>query len=513
MLRIESKQSSFHCLLYNKIPENHILKQVKNVVDFSFINDLLENTYCKNFGRPAKEPELMCKLLFLQSIYHLSDEKLIEEASFNLAHLYFLGLNPEDVLPEKSLLSKFRTQRLGEQTLDEIIIEIVRQCVENGIIKDEGISIDSTHVEANTIKKTPERLMKHLARNIIAACEQETGKKVDNLPEEPAYKEISDHKKAKQVMKAYLENVIEKVEIHTSTKPSEMTETEAMVSQAKEILDDPKFINQTGIRSLIDEDARVGRKSKTSNFFGYKVEFIMTTDQRLITAVRAGNGAYVDGSLIEGLLKDTQASGLTVCEFYGDKAYFRKSILEKIEKMEAEAYIPVSGSAYRIDESEFSYNKDSDQWFCSQGNQTVSRKYYKRKRKDCKSGFQEGHNYYFDVKICKSCPKHNECAKKSARKILNIGINTLEFYEISQSQKTDEFKEKYKKRASIEGKNAELKRSHGLGRAKGYGLVSMSKQSKLAAIAVNLKRIAAIMTAKSSCFFELFLEFRINFDF
>jgi len=66
MLRIESKQSSFHCLLYNKIPENHILKQVKNVVDFSFINDLLENTYCKNYGRPAKEPELMCKLLFLQ---------------------------------------------------------------------------------------------------------------------------------------------------------------------------------------------------------------------------------------------------------------------------------------------------------------------------------------------------------------------------------------------------------------------------------------------------------------
>jgi hypothetical protein len=41
------------------------------------------------------------------------------------------------------------------------------ECVEKGIIKDEGVSIDSTHVEANTIKKTPERLMKHLARNII----------------------------------------------------------------------------------------------------------------------------------------------------------------------------------------------------------------------------------------------------------------------------------------------------------------------------------------------------------
>lgn len=77
MLRFESKQSSFHSLLYNKIPENHILKQVKKAIDFSSINGFLEDTYCKNFGRPAKEPELMCKLLFLQSIYNLSDEKLI----------------------------------------------------------------------------------------------------------------------------------------------------------------------------------------------------------------------------------------------------------------------------------------------------------------------------------------------------------------------------------------------------------------------------------------------------
>lgn len=508
MLRYESKQSSLHSSLYTKIPENHILKQIKKVVDFDFINGLLENTYCKNFGRPAKEPKLMCKLLFLQSIYDLSDEKLIAEASLNLAHLYFLDMNPEDSLPEKSLLSKFRTQRLGEQTLDEIIIEIIRQCVEQGILKNESVSIDATHVEANTIKKTPERLMKHLARNIIQVYEKETNENLENLPILPDYKEISDHKKAKQVMKAYLETVIEKVE---DQLPS--TKTNEMIIKAKEILSDPKFIIQTGIRSLIDEDARVGRKSKTSNFFGYKVEFIMTTDQRLITAVRTGNGAYVDGNLIEELLKDTQASGLNICEFYGDKAYFRKNILEKIEAMEAEAFIPISGSAYRIDESEFSYNKDSDQWFCSQGNETVSRKYFSRKRKDSQNELQEFYQYYFDLKTCKNCPKHDQCAKKSARKILHVGMNTAEFYEISQQQKSEVFKEKYKKRASIEGKNAELKGSHGLRRSKGYGLVSMSKQAKLAAIAVNIKRIAAIMTAKSSSFYKRFIIFRVYYFF
>jgi IS5 family transposase len=61
-----------------------------------------------------------------------------------------------------------------------------------------------------------------------------------------------------------------------------------------------------------------------------------------------------------------------------------------------------------------------------------------------------------------------------------------------------EFKGKYKKRASIEGENSELKRFHGLSRARGYGLLSVSKQSKLAAIAVNLKRIATLASASNS---------------
>ena len=36
---------------------------------------------------------------------------------------------------------------------------------------------------------------------------------------------------------------------------------------------------------------------------------------------------------------------------------------------------------------------------------------------------------------------------------------------------TEEFKEKRKRRAIIEPKNAEMKRFHGLARAEGYGLV------------------------------------------
>ena len=61
MLRKDSKQQTIFSILYNKIPNNHVLKQISSVVDFSFVNDLLKNSYCENFGRPAKEPEMMVK--------------------------------------------------------------------------------------------------------------------------------------------------------------------------------------------------------------------------------------------------------------------------------------------------------------------------------------------------------------------------------------------------------------------------------------------------------------------
>ncbi len=124
MLKDKNNQLSIYSILYNKIPENHILKLINNAIDFSFINKLLEKSYCKYYGRPAKEPELMFKA-FNSSIIctNLSDERVIEEASLNLAYLWFLGINPEEELPHPSLLAKFRVHRLQEVTMDEIITE------------------------------------------------------------------------------------------------------------------------------------------------------------------------------------------------------------------------------------------------------------------------------------------------------------------------------------------------------------------------------------------------------
>jgi len=107
---------------------------------------------------------MMHRIQILKHLYNLSDEQLIQDLTVNMAYKWFVGLNPEDPLPETSLLTKLRTQRFKDISLDTIITEIVRQCEEKGIIKSSnGIVIDTTHIEANTIKKVPERIMKRLA--------------------------------------------------------------------------------------------------------------------------------------------------------------------------------------------------------------------------------------------------------------------------------------------------------------------------------------------------------------
>jgi transposase len=505
MLKDKDMQLSIYSLLYFKIPDNHMLKLIQDNIDFSFITKILGKTYSKYYGRPAKEPELMVKLLLLQRLYDLSDERVIEDASLHLAYMYFLNINPEDELPHPSLLAKFRKYKLKENgiAVDDMITELVNVCVEMGIIKHSGVSIDSTHTVANTFKATPERVMKKLAKQIFKSLSEESGEVPSTLNQAiPEYKEIEDHKEAKEIMKAYLEDTIGQVEdiVEIDQNPK----TIEILNNAKEILKDPKFMEQKGVRSLVDQDARVGRKSKTESFFGYKTEYMLTTENSIITAVSVNDGAYVDGTQFHELLEITQKSGLQISEVYGDKAYFKKPILDKIKEIGAIPYIPVSAAAYKVDEAKFSYNKDSDEWFCVQGNKTEKKKITNKNKRG-----QVFYKYYFEREKCRNCPLRDECiSEKRVGRILTVGLNTPEFYEYSQHQRTEEFKEQYRKRACQEWKNGEMKNFHGLDRAKGYGLKSMSLQAKLTALAVNLKRIAKILSSKSHSEFNFLVVFK-----
>lgn len=98
------------------IPANHLLRRIKENIDFSFVNLMLRKQYCEYFGRPVKEPEMMFKLLFLKKLYNLSDKILISSAQTDIAYKYFLDLEPESkIIPPAFLQNskKFALRKMS----------------------------------------------------------------------------------------------------------------------------------------------------------------------------------------------------------------------------------------------------------------------------------------------------------------------------------------------------------------------------------------------------------------
>ena len=76
----------------NLVPDDHLLRKIDEYIDFSFINEICRPYYCSDNGRPAIEPEIMFKMLFIGYLYGIrSERRLVEEVNVNIAYRWFLG--------------------------------------------------------------------------------------------------------------------------------------------------------------------------------------------------------------------------------------------------------------------------------------------------------------------------------------------------------------------------------------------------------------------------------------
>ena len=82
--------SPFMALYDLLIPKDNMLRQINELVDFSFILDELYSKYCLDNGRNAIPPIRMFKYLLLKAIYDLSDVDLVERSKYDMSFKYFL---------------------------------------------------------------------------------------------------------------------------------------------------------------------------------------------------------------------------------------------------------------------------------------------------------------------------------------------------------------------------------------------------------------------------------------
>lgn len=91
LIQQKKNQFSAYSSLYDLIvPKGNILREINELIDFSFIYDELLNKYCTNNGRTVESPVRMFKYLLLKTIYTVSDVDVVERSRFNMSFKFFL---------------------------------------------------------------------------------------------------------------------------------------------------------------------------------------------------------------------------------------------------------------------------------------------------------------------------------------------------------------------------------------------------------------------------------------
>lgn len=140
--------------LESLVPPDHLLRRIDAVIDFSFIHDLVEGLYCPDNGRPALDPVLMFKALFVGYLFGIrSERQLVREIEVNVAYRWFLRLKLTDKVFDASTLSQNRRRRFdGADVVQAIFDRIVEQAIGHGLVDGSVLYTDSTHLKANANK-------------------------------------------------------------------------------------------------------------------------------------------------------------------------------------------------------------------------------------------------------------------------------------------------------------------------------------------------------------------------
>lgn len=492
MIQRECLVLSPYIALYDMIiPEEHELRQLNELVDFSFVDEMLRDTYTLDNGRPGYRPQVMFKYLMLKRMYELSDRDVVSRSKTDMAFKYFLGFAPEDDVIDPSSLTKFRKQRMKDDTtMDTLISKSVEIARENGIKLSNTLIVDSTHTEAKDGVKSRREYALEICKRLRKKTYDVDKDYAAKMPEKPDSHQLGNYEEAIK----YCQDVVDVVNSDERLKAyKSISET---INLLQETIDD---INEELTISK-DPDARVGHKTADTQYFGYKTHIAMTPE-RIITAATVTSGEKADGKELPDLVRKMEENGVHVENIVGDGAYSEKELIEFANQNDLHlvsklSKVVTSGNRKNELDKEFSYNKDAQMYVCPAGHMAI-----KKTRSRVKSPDKpQRESYFFDINKCKACPMREKCGFKDGQKskTYNVTVRMSQIHQDHQDkQNTEYYRNLAHERYKIEAKNAELKNEHGYARTVYTGQHGMTLQAGMSIFVVNLKRILTLKNTKN----------------
>ncbi len=505
MLKPKSPQESFFgSYLYDRIvPIDHLLRQINQVVDFSFVGHILKDRYHPDIGRPAEDPEFMLRLCLLQYLYGDSDRQVVENARINLAYKYFLGLAVDAEVPDYTSLSYFRIQRLGEEKFRSVLEQIIRQCIDKGLVKGNRQIIDSTPVMANVscssltglVRKCRENVLKTVAKQDTEVAQKLERKELQNADKvKPA---SAEEELGKEIEAAgqLLDDVSAELRVKKLVPNEELKKDLELLEKA---VADREEHAKDKLISPVDTDARMGKK--TSKVWpGYKAHVLMEEETEIITGVNTTPANATDGSQLQPLLKEQdRIHSIRPQEVTADKAYDWGENLESLTSNNTIANIALTkqvnhrGAGY-FTVDDFLYDPEDIKLMCPAGH--ISTNCYSEVLYNYQLN-KPGYAFQFRASLCNVCPLKPKCVKNKEGRRVYISYYEPYFRMARERLATEEGKHAYSNRYRIEQKIADLTRYCGLRRCRYRGLDRARIHTLLATTVCNIKRMVKLLWGK-----------------
>lgn len=245
-----------------------------------------------------------------------------------------------------------------------------------------------------------------------------------------------------------------------------------------------------------DSDARYSEK-RGKDWVGYKLQLTETAEDdvtcQFITDIDAVAATTHDSEVVEDIHERLTARHLKPNEHYVDQAYTSGPNLAGSDGCGIALLGPVAsdtaGKPEGYRQSDFELDFAAQQATCPQGK--VSAVWYERPQPD---GFV-GAEIQFKTQ-CEGCPVRAQCAPGKRGRTLKVSPYHEILNQRRAEQKTQDFKERMKRRPAVEGTISELTRVHGARRARYRGLKKGRLQALFTGAAANLKRLAYALAAQ-----------------
>ena len=124
--------------------------QINTLLDWQAISTVIDQHYHKGksaTGQPSYDGLLLFKMCLLQNWYGLSDYETEDRVNDSISFGYFCGLHIDEIAPDHSTLSRFRTAMTKAGAYEHLFKTINHQLEKHKIIVKTGVLIDASVIE------------------------------------------------------------------------------------------------------------------------------------------------------------------------------------------------------------------------------------------------------------------------------------------------------------------------------------------------------------------------------